>query len=84
MSPTPKTPKTTPATAPDEAGEPTYEESVAELVEIVRQLETGSVPLSQAMELWERGEKLAAACTAWLDGAKQRIEAAKEAGETGD
>ena len=90
MSPAPKTPKSAPAAktggtdpAPEETGPFNYEESVAELVEIVRRLEAGSVPLSQAMELWERGEKLAASCTAWLDGAKQRIEAAKKADEPG-
>ena len=54
-----------------------YELSVAELADIVRKLEAGDVPLSAAMELWERGEKLAAACAAWLDGAKARIEAAR-------
>ena len=54
-----------------------YEKSVAELADIVRKLEAGDVPLSAAMELWERGEKLASACAAWLDGAKARIEAAR-------
>jgi len=81
MSPAAKAKTATPAAeAPQTPG---YEESVAELVAIVGQLEAGSVPLSQAMELWERGEKLAASCTAWLEGAKQRIEAAKQAGEEG-
>ena len=56
-----------------------YEKSVAELADLVRKLEAGDVPLSAAMELWERGEKLASACTAWLDGAKARIEAARKA-----
>ncbi len=60
---------------------PGYEQAVAELTDIVRQLESGDVPLSSAMDLWERGEKLAAGCTAWLDGASARIEAAKQASE---
>ena len=64
--------------APKAADPPDYEKSVAELAEIVRKLETGDVPLSAAMELWERGEQLAASCTAWLDGAKARIEAARK------
>ncbi len=56
-----------------------YEEARDQLVEVVRQLESGSVPLSQSMELWERGEKLAALCQQWLDGAKAKIEAARPA-----
>ena len=56
-----------------------YEEARDQLVDVVRQLESGSVPLSQSMELWERGEKLAAVCQQWLDGAKAKIEAARPA-----
>lgn len=55
----------------------TYEEARAQLVEVVTQLESGNVPLSTAMELWERGEKLAALCQEWLDGAKARVAAAR-------
>ena len=56
----------------------TYEEARDELVEVVRQLESGAVPLSQAMELWDRGEKLAGICQQWLDGAKAKIDAARQ------
>ncbi len=56
-----------------------YEEARAQLLQVVEQLESGSVPLSQSMELWERGEKLAALCQQWLDGAKATIEAARAA-----
>lgn len=58
----------------------TYEQARDQLVEVVRQLESGSVPLSAAMELWERGEKLAATCQQWLDGARARIDAAARPG----
>lgn len=54
-----------------------YEEARDQLVEIVRQLEAGSVPLSESMKLWERGEELAKICQQWLDGAKAKIEAAR-------
>lgn len=54
-----------------------YEAAREQLAEIVRQLESGDVPLSQAMELWEKGERLAAVCQEWLDGAKARIDAAR-------
>ena len=53
-----------------------YEAAREQLLEIVSRLESGQVPLSQAMELWEQGEKLAGICMKWLEGAKTRIEAA--------
>ena len=61
----------------EKTDELSYEEARDQLVEVVRQLESGSVPLSQSMELWERGEKLAALCQQWLEGAKAKIEAAR-------
>jgi exodeoxyribonuclease VII small subunit len=59
------------------APELSYEQARDQLVEIVRQLEAGSVPLSESMALWERGEQLAAVCQLWLDGAKAKIDAAR-------
>ncbi|MEE9963947.1 MAG: exodeoxyribonuclease VII small subunit [Propionicimonas sp.] len=58
--------------------EPTYEQARDELVEIVRKLESGSAPLSESMALWERGEALAVICQTWLDGAKAKIDAARD------
>ncbi len=57
----------------------TYEEAREQLVAVVTQLESGKVPLSESMALWERGEKLAARCQAWLDGARATVDAAREA-----
>lgn len=54
---------------------PTYETAREELTAIVRQLESGSVPLSESMALWERGEKLAGICQQWLDGASAKLTA---------
>ena len=51
-----------------------YEAARERLIEIVNLLETGKAPLSQAMELWEEGEKLASTCLGWLESAKARIE----------
>ena len=59
----------------------TYEQAREELAEIVRKLETGSVPLSESMALWERGEELAGICQSWLDGARARIDAARKAAD---
>ena len=55
----------------------TYEKARDALAEVVQQLESGDVPLSKSMELWERCEKLAAICQQWLDGAMATIESAK-------
>lgn len=54
-----------------------YEAAREQLVQVVHQLESGSVPLSESMALWERGEKLAALCQSWLDGAKATIDASR-------
>lgn len=54
-----------------------YEEARDQLVEVIRKLEAGSVPLSESMALWERGEELAAICQRWLDGAKAKVDAAR-------
>jgi exodeoxyribonuclease VII small subunit len=52
-----------------------YEQARAELVDTVRRLEQGGATLEESLALWERGEKLAAACQRWLDGARKRLDA---------
>jgi exodeoxyribonuclease VII small subunit len=51
---------------------------------VVKRLEAGGLALEQSLDLWERGEKLAAICAEWLDGARARLTAAMAARETGD
>lgn len=51
-----------------------YEQARDELVGIVRQLESGQAPLEATLQLWERGEALAARCRQILDGAQQRLD----------
>ncbi len=51
-----------------------YEAARQRLIEVVQKLESGSVPLSAAMDLWHEGESLARQCQQWLDGAKETIE----------
>ncbi|MGH3371877.1 MAG: exodeoxyribonuclease VII small subunit [Nocardioidaceae bacterium] len=53
-----------------------YEQAREELVEVVRRLESGGTNLEDSLALWERGERLAQICQAWLDGAKRRLDAA--------
>jgi exodeoxyribonuclease VII small subunit len=53
-----------------------YEQARDELLDVVRRLEAGGVTLEESLALWERGERLAAICQTWLDGARARLEAA--------
>ncbi len=53
-----------------------YEDAREELVSIVSRLETGQAPLEDSMQLWRRGEALAAHCSRWLDDAQTEIERA--------
>ena len=52
----------------------TFEEAQKELEEIVQRLESGEVPLDEALKLWERGEELYRFCRERLDAAEGRIE----------
>lgn len=56
--------------------EPTYEQARDELVQIVAKLEAGGTTLEESLALWQRGEELAALCERYLDGARQRLDAA--------
>ena len=70
---------------PDDVQALGYEEARDELVEVVRRLEAGGAPLEESLALWERGEALAARCQTWLDGARDRLDAARRsAGDTGE
>jgi exodeoxyribonuclease VII small subunit len=60
-----------------------YEQARDELVGVVRRLEAGGLTLEQSLDLWERGEKLAAICSDWLDGARARLTAAMAARDPG-
>jgi exodeoxyribonuclease VII small subunit len=63
---------------PDEAEpELSYEQARDELISVVQRLEAGGVPLQESVALWERGERLAAVCQRWLDGARARLDAVR-------
>lgn len=53
-----------------------YEQARDQLVELVKRLEAGGLTLEQSLELWQRGEQLAAICEEWLEGARARLAAA--------
>jgi len=54
-----------------------YEQARDELVQVVNRLEQGGASLEESLQLWERGEALAARCEEWLLGARKRLEAAR-------
>lgn len=66
-----------------DSGQLTYEQARDELVAIVAKLEAGGTTLEESLELWQRGEDLAALCQRYLDNAKARLDAATR-GENAD
>ncbi|MEO0400098.1 MAG: exodeoxyribonuclease VII small subunit [Pseudomonadota bacterium] len=58
-----------------------FEKALAELEEIIRQLESGGVELEKSIELYERGAALKAHCEAKLRSAEERIEKIVAAGD---
>ncbi|MER5455389.1 exodeoxyribonuclease VII small subunit [Micromonospora sp. NPDC002389] len=55
-----------------------YEQARAELASVVERLEAGGTSLEESLALWERGEALAVICQRRLDGARARIDAARQ------
>lgn len=68
------------ASAPEE--QLSYEQARAELAAVVERLEAGGTSLEESLALWERGERLADVCQRWLDGARERLDAARKARES--
>lgn len=60
--------------SPSDISALSFEEALRALEEVVRRLESGDVPLDDSIALYEKGEKLRAACQARLDAAQARIE----------
>lgn len=51
----------------------TYEENLRELKEIIRTLESGSVPLEEMLDYYERGMDLIKTCEKMLESAELKI-----------
>ena len=62
------TAKTTPSPPP------TFEAGLQELESIVKEMETGELPLERAIALFEQGMKLSDACRKQLEEAETRVE----------
>jgi exodeoxyribonuclease VII small subunit len=70
-------------TASQSADGPSYEQARDELTELVKRLESGGLTLEQSLQVWERGEALAALCEEWLEGARARLAGAAASREPG-
>lgn len=51
-----------------------FEEALGELEQIVRQLESGDVPLERSIEIYERGAQLKSHCEKKLQAAQLKVE----------
>ena len=61
-----------------------YEQAFQELEAAVRQLESGERPLEEALALFERGQLLAARCSALLEAAELKLKALVSDGGSAD
>ena len=60
--------------APEQQQDPSFEDALKRLEEIVRTLERGEAPLDQSIELYQEGDRLKRHCEARLKAAQARIE----------
>jgi len=63
---------------------PNLEKSMAQLEEIVQQLEEGDIPLEKALQQFEKGVKLSRDCQQALDSAEQRVKVVLDNGDLGE
>ncbi len=53
--------------------EPSFEETLARLESVVQKLESGDLPLDEALQAFEEGVRLARVCSARLEDAERRV-----------
>ena len=58
---------------PTPQGEPSFEQAIRQLTEIVQKLERGDLPLEDSVALFEEGVRLSAISQRRLDGAQKRV-----------
>jgi exodeoxyribonuclease VII small subunit len=58
----------------DEKTSPTFEAGLQELEQIVKEMESGDLPLERALELFEKGMKISEDCRKQLEEAETRVE----------
>lgn len=65
----------------DENRVPSFEAGLQELEQIVKQMESGDLPLERALELFEKGMQLSESCRKQLQEAETRVEILVRKGE---
>lgn len=63
-----------PAKAPTQASSAGFEQSLAELEQLVAQMESGNLPLDEALRQFERGVQLTRECQQALQAAQARVQ----------
>ena len=61
---------------------PAFERSLAELEALVTQLESGDLPLEQALSSFEQGVRLTRECQDALSAAQQKVQLLRQRGDT--
>lgn len=56
----------------------TFEDAIARLEEVVTQLQSGSIGIEEAFNLWEQGKRLHQLCRSRLDTIKEKLEELSE------
>ena len=59
---------------PEEKPAASFESGLVELEQIVKEMESGDLPLERALELYEKGMRLSESCRKQLEAAEPRIE----------
>jgi exodeoxyribonuclease VII small subunit len=59
---------------PEEKPAASFESGLQELEKIVKEMESGELPLERALELYEKGMRLTESCRKQLEAAETRIE----------
>lgn len=59
---------------PEENSPPPFEAGLQELEQIVKEMESGELPLERALELFEKGMKVSENCRKQLEEAETRVE----------
>lgn len=59
---------------PEEKPAASFEAGLGELETVVKQLESGDLPLEKALELFEKGMQLSETCRKQLEEAETRVE----------
>ncbi|BDC52348.1 exodeoxyribonuclease 7 small subunit [Bryobacterales bacterium F-183] len=59
---------------PESTTPPSFETGLKELEDIVKEMESGDLPLERALALFERGMNLSGACRKQLEEAETRVE----------